>query len=370
MSKWSYVLVNTRTGAQLSPARPKSGASWGRRLNVNTTGSLDILLADETNKDIPYRACTVPWKTSIVIQRDLGAGFGIKPWIAYAGPITGRKYNWDTKTLTLRYTDIRGLLARRTTLGANGYGGVDGGVDRIQNKTLDSVAAKVIADGLVGPTSNYALPIVLPALVDSVFSFDFWDYNFPFVDKAVESIQNYLGGPDTDFVPRWSTSNTLEYVFRSGYLTGGVFEWNMTAQDNPGLFNVSDDEDALKQTTSTYAVGAGSEVDMKVKWARLDTDLPALERVEQYKQEDDLGKLQDYANADLAMFQNTTHQWSLSILIDGPWPPDQLVLGSTLRLWFKGDLWQPDGWVVLYLIGITPGDTDDKLNLIVRGGGS
>jgi|GEM_PF-2397088 len=367
MSRWSFVICDTQTGAQLTPAFPASG-SWARNLNVGASSSHVIRLGDVVNKTLGYRSCTVGWQHTLVVQRDYGAGFGVKPWIAYAGVITGRKRDETANTLTVRHTDIRGLLARRTTLGENGYGGdIDGGSDPILNMTLDSIAARVIRDGLVGPTSNYALPIVLPAPVAGGISQTYYDYNFPFVDQILDDLQAWDGGPDTEFVPRWSDGNTLEWVFRSGYLTGGVFEWVMATENN-GLVDVAHDEDASKQATDVYAVGKGSGMDMKVKWARLTSSpLPALVRVQQYKAIDVDADLQSHANGDLNSYKTPTNQWELSIWADGPYQLSQLVLGSTLKLYYQGDDYEPDGWVVLRLIGFA-GDMTDKVKLIVQGG--
>jgi hypothetical protein len=64
-------------------------------------------------------------------------------------------------------------------------------------------------------------------------------------------------------------------------LSGGVFEWNMTAP-YPGLYGVEVKEDGGKMATTVFAVGIGSEVDMQVRTARVDSALPALERQVQY----------------------------------------------------------------------------------------
>lgn len=283
----------------------------------------------------------------------------------YAGVILANTCDLSTGKLSVTHSDIRSIFSRRTTLGANGYGGVDGGRDEILNQTLDSIAARVILDGMTGPTTNYPLPIILPAAVASVFSRTYWDWNFPFVDQILDDLQNYLGGPDTELAPSWSASGKLQWTFRSGYLTGPSKDFYMNVP-KPGLFDVKVTTDAQKQATEVYAVGKGSEADMKVAYSAVSSStLPALVRVEQYKDVEDQAQLQGQADGDLNTYKAPTVQWDLSMMADGSPGLDELVLGANLRMYFKNHFWVPDGWTTVRLIGMS-GDETNKVKLQVQ----
>lgn len=355
MSDWAHWICDTQTGVKQARVFP-SAAPWSRMLNTFGSNQATFPMLDGRNASLQRANLSQPWRYTLVHE-----------WrgkVIAAGVILANKADLTAGTLTMSHADIRTIFARRTTLGENGYGGATGEKDDILNQTLDSIAARVIRDGMVGPMSNYALPIVLPAPVASVFSRSYSDWNFPIVDQILDDIQDYLAGPDTEFDPSWDANGKLQWTFRSGYLTGPVLDFNMTGP-TPPLFDVSVTTDAQKQTTEYYAVGAGSEAKMLVAYSHVPSStLPALVTVEQskYKQVNDQAQLQGLADGQLSTFKAPTVQWDLSMMADGSPGLSDLVNGATYRFYFKDHWWAADGWKNVRMIGYS-GDHTNKVKL-------
>jgi hypothetical protein len=355
---WTYEIVDTRTGVRQSVVFPSSG-SWNRVLNAQGSGSHSFPNAIPIASRAAYRTLFRPWARTLVVSRN-----GVA---RYAGIITGYSFDWDSGMWQIQHADIRALLARRYTMGTNGYSGdtADNKLELI-NYTLASIVPWVVWAGTAGPTANYDLPILLAdGGAVGTESRTYYDYNFTTLDSALDEITNL--GPDVDFAPRWNTSGALYYqqIVGMPLIAAGTWEWNLTAAE-PGLFGVRVTVNATKQATVVFATGTGSEVDMQVKTARTDSDLPALERQSPYKGADHgLPALQAHANADLALYSKPTEQWSLSMLAgEGP-RIENVDLGFTARIWSKDLGGIPDGWTSLRLIGYS-NDMSEKITFDVQ----
>lgn len=358
MSDWSYDIVDTQTGVKQAPVFPAT-SGWSRMLNTFGTNQSTFVMTDERNGGLKWGDLSQPWRYTLV-QSWKGAAI-------YAGVILVEKADLVKNTITLTHADIRTIFSRRTTLGANGYGGVDGGRDVIANLTLDSIGARVIQDGMTGPKPNYPLPIVLPAPVASNFTRVYRDWNFPFVDQILDDLQDYLAGPDTEFAPEWNAGK-LRWVFRSGYLSGPTVDFYMNVP-KPGLFDVSVTVDAQKQVTEVYAVGEGAEEKMKVAYAAVSSStLPALVTVQQHKDINDDAQLQGQADGYLNTYKAPTVQWDASMMADGQPQVSDLVLGASLRMYFEDHWRATDGWHTVRLIGMT-GDHTNKVKLQLQSTG-
>lgn len=351
MSDWSFWVCDTRTGVKQLQLTPASG-SWSRKLNASGSGSHVFQLAP--GDGIPWRSLVVPWSRTIVVCRhDIPV---------YAGVIQNSVYDQPTMTLTVNHTDIRDIFAKRYPFGTAGYWS-NAPTDTIPgalvctNLSLRAIAAAVVGAAVVGPFATYSLPIVLPSATEAgSASMTFQNYNFVAVADALTTIQAL--GPDIDFQPSWSASNTLQWTMRTGTptvpaMTGSVFEWNMSTP-KPALAALSVTVDGGKQLTGQFTVGTGSEQDMVVGGIGLGlaATIPALDIVNNQKSIDNAPALAAYSTAALAAYSAPTTQWAAGILANDPVAPvETLLLGSTFRMFFEGDPWIPDGWASCRLIG-------------------
>ena len=357
---WDYTIHDTMTGVLQSRVFPSSNR-MPRVLNAGSSGS-SVFLPDKDISAAQWQALTTPWARTLVKSRN-----GVP---LFAHLITGRTFDHDKNQLSISHSDFWALLARRTTFGTNGYSGSDPANNflALVNYKLASMPSWLIWSGTDGPTVNFGLPVFVPEgkitfpLISSLpfsgtDSRTYFDYELHFIEETINEVARAMGGPDVDFVPRFNVAGSLEWVTMSGVLTGGSSDWNMSAPQR-GLFNVSHVDDALKQANVIYAVGKGSEADMVVRSALGTPNVPALERVTTYKDIDDPVALQSHANADLALYNRPTTQWSASMLATAGPGIENMPPAHRMTLEFRGHVWEPDGQTVHRLIGITTDETE------------
>lgn len=359
---WSHWICDTRTGTKLVKLEAVS-SSFARKLNGVGTGSHGFISASigagpTVNARRSSRlSLTRAWARTVVqCWNDVPK---------YAGIITGKNVNPDG-TVTLNTKEFRELLKYRTTFGKNGYGGATDNRFELPNRSLRGIADALIWDVTQGARSNWSLPMVLPTQdASGSQSRIYHEFNLPIIETELAAIQNTDGGPDVDFVPSWTDDDTLQWTPRTGDLSGDAIEWNLSVPA-PALTDFEFVEDGNAQGNVFYAVGNGSDRDLKVASKFLDTDDPALERIVQYSQETRSDVLQAHATEDLRAFKQATRQYSFSMQADGtPGLPD-LRLGQTMRTYTSDDDWLLDGWLEHRLVGFS-GDLTNTIKLQLQG---
>lgn len=354
-----YAFFDTITGDFLAWAHPAT-FPYNRALNESGTGQATFT-ADAVSRDL-----LTPWAVSLMAIRG-GVPVGGGLIISVTAHIS--KMMW-----TVTFADVRTILGRRTTFGTNGYSGsTTDNVLPLLNHSLASMPGWLVWSATEGPTANFALPIFLPqgrityALINSLAhtgtdNRTYFDYEVHFIDDTLTELQG--SGLDIDFEPRLTATMGLEWLLRVGSpLTGNVdpIEFNMTA-DEQGLFDVSYTSDGAKQSNILYAIGKGSELDMRVTTASAAPAGPALERAENYKDIDDLTVLAKHSAQDLALYNKATVQWSMSMLAEQGAGIQSMRLGSIIRLFFNNHPMVPNSWMTLRLIGYS-GDEGNTVKL-------
>jgi hypothetical protein len=289
--------------------------------------------------------------------------------------IMGRSYNRDKQLLTVDHTDVRTLFLTRYPFGVNSYwedelAGVVGNLT-ITNKSLVSAVGLVLEAGLTGPPpplayASYALPMTLPSLSESgSYSAVYDNFNFQKVADVLDELQEMDGGPDVDFAPQWSGTDTLEWVVRAGALTGGTFEFDLSDPACP-VSSTEFDEDAMKQVTGVYGIGAGNGTSMIVGGTpgSLVADIPAREDVVKWKMVKTIPHAAALAKEHVAAFKEPTLEPSFTVLATEVSPLD-LVLGSTITVTDDDDPFLLDGPTDYRLIGVS-GGVGLKLSLTVQ----
>lgn len=352
---WSYWIVDTRTGLKQLQVAPSAG-SFGRVLNGRGQGGSHTfeLAATELSRE-QWWGLTTPWARTLVVSWN-----GVAK---YAGLITKRSYTFGARRLVVNHGNIRALLGRRYPFGVTGYWAdpsetVPGKLE-CTGRALHSIAALVVQAGVVGPTDIYSLPIVLGGIVSGPHNRTYYNPTFETVESALEELQDADGGPDIDFEERWRPDGKLEWLMRTGNaaspaISGSTFEWNLAAAatDLTGL-EIADD--ANNQVTGVHAIGAGSSDDMLVAGRGLSGvdvgPVPALDTHEAFKQIEDMAVLAGHARSQLATARFSTRQFSFSVQAGGIPDFAALRLGSIIRFYVRDDMWLPNGWVTLRLIG-------------------
>lgn len=356
---WTHWICSTITGEKLVQVEPHQG-SFSRKLNGVGSGSHEFVTstigvgASVAARRISRNDLTRTWARTLVQCWD------DKP--LYAGIITGKEPKGDG--VTINTVELRELFKYRTTFGANGYSGFEDGKFVHKDQSLASIAGQLLWVLMVGRTANWQLPLILPPRgMVGTEDRDYHDFNLPVVETELAAIQNAEGGPDLDFEPSWNANGNLQWTSRVGDLSGNTLEWNLSVPQPP-LTDFGFSEDGNAQGNVFYAVGNGSDRDLKVATSAtlLAADEPALERVVQHSQERKVPVLQGLANEDLRTFQKATRQYAFSMQADGRYGAANLRLGQTARTYTRGDDWLEDGWLNHRLVGFS-GDLSNTIKL-------
>lgn len=352
---WSYWFCDTITGEKLQQVYPSAG-SWSRALNQAQSGSHTFPLGEPVLTREVWRDITASWSRTFVQCWD------DEP--VYAGVVTGQPYDRDRRMLTVNHSDIRCMFLDRYPFGEDGYWENEGagipGEFAVSGVSPVSAAGLAVQAGLTAASTAIAdctLPIVLPSLVESgTFSATYANYTFQNVSDILDEIQEMDGGPDIEFAPRWSGSDTLEWVMRAGALDGGDFEFDLTAPDCP-VSSVKVRSDGLKQVTGVFGVGAGFGPSMIVggQGAGAPTaTIPSRDDVVVWKMVQTIPQVAALAVERIAAFNSPTVQPTFVVQADEVSPLD-LILGSTVATVDSGDPFLPDGTSECRLIGLSGG---------------
>lgn len=357
-----YWICDTRTGNKLARVIPSAG-SFKRVLCGSGSGQHTFRLGFGKRSRDQWRDLTRPWARSLVIEED-----GV---VIYSGLIAKRTHKWKFWAFSISHIDMRELFRRRFPFGVRGYWLVDNvtpGKLVITGKSQRAVVGKLMEQSLLGPFGIWSLPILYPDPNEAgPISVTFENYLLRSTFDLFEDIQNLDGGPDIDFVPRWSAANTVEYVLEVGtaaapYLKKGTKTFNMTVA-NHGLSDVTYDEDATDQLTGIFSVGAGSEALTAVGGNGLgdSATIPALDIVETHKAETSTDVLASLSTAGLRTLGHPTVQIGMSMLETPRRNLATMPVGTMLRTYFKNEPWIPDGWIETQVLTYS-GDMTKKVN--------
>ncbi|WP_120338136.1 hypothetical protein [Cryobacterium soli] len=358
----TYWICDTRSGAKLAQVMPSAG-SFKRVLCGSGSGEHTFRLGFGKRTREQWRALTQPWARTLAIDED-----GV---VIYAGIIAKRPYKWKVWQIKVTHVDVREIFRRRFPFGVKSYWenlNTLPGKLVLTNLSQRAVVARILQESLVGPFPTYSLPIVLPSATEAgSVTVTYENYLLRTTFDLLEDIQNMDRGPDIDFVPRWSTSNTLEWVAEVGtpsvpHLTKGSIDFNLTVRD-PKLFDVTYDEDATDQLTGIFSVGTGSEVDMAVGGDGMgySATTPALDVVQRNKAEANPDILASFSRAGLTTLAHPTVQIGVSMNSVAERNLATMPVGTMLRINFKDDPWIPDGWKETRAISYS-GDMSKKVS--------
>jgi hypothetical protein len=361
---WSYWFCDTITGAKILEVEP-AGGSWSRRLNTAGSGQHVFTLGDGVHTRAEWRNATIAWDRTLVVCWD------DEP--VYAGLITGRPYSYDTKVLTVQHVDLRALFLYRLPFGENSYwedesAGIPGKLT-ISSKSLVSTLGLVLEAGTTGPVggADYSLPLVLPSLSTAgSFSTTYENYNFQRVADILEEIQEMDGGPDVEFSPQWSGSDTLEWVVRAGALTGGSFTFDLTTTTH-GVSSYVVNENAQKQVTGVFGVGENYGTSMVVGGTPgvPVASIPARDDVVAWKMVKTNEHASQLAKERVRAFKNPTVQPDIRVMATVVSPAD-LVLGSSVTVVIEADEpFLPDASKTYRLIGLSA-DVGLEVSLLIE----
>jgi len=302
---------------------------------------------------------TTPHSRSLIVERE-----GV---IRYAGIINADpEFDHDTSQLTVAHVDLETFFSERYPFGAGSYWADETahvpGKLQLSGKSHRSIICNVVAAGLVGPTSNYPMPVVLPWMSESGSqSITLENFNFQTVADVIDERRKVQGGVDFYFKPRWKSDAAFEWVLVAGsdavpLLMSGTADFYLNAE-KPSLTDVKFGRDGVKQLTGMFSVGQGSGADMAVGGLIAGTGMsaliPARDMQQKIENEKDQGVLAGYSAEAARVRYNPTYQWSFTMQAsDEVAPVHYMELGTILRVNVAKSPYIPVGWHSLRVIAI------------------
>ncbi len=346
---WSVAVHDTQSGAFLANVDPASG-SWGRGSVAEREHVFPLRgngMSRATNRSLFQK-----WQRTIV-QRWNGAP-------VYAGLISDTSYDRDTGMLSVKHTDLRTVLSKRMLFGVGSYN--PAGTVVCTSLSRRGIARRLLYLGFVYPFSAaWPLPVNLPAEESGSINRTFYYYDFQTVDQLLTDLQGESSGPDVELQPKY-TSGVLSWdaLIGSPYLSGPSYDMHLAGDLPPVGVTVA--ENGQKQATGVFALGRGSEQDMRVGSDALPVSAGlSKDFAVPHKDVDDVARLNSLASADVAALSSPTVQWSMRVNTSVV-SPGTLRVGSTVRTFSQGDEWIADGWTSHRVIGFD-GDFSDWLTL-------
>lgn len=359
---WSYWIVNTMTGEKQLEVRPDSGTCRTSLTGVGS-GEHTFRLRDASDP-IPratVRDLFLSWIRTLVVCWD------DQP--VYAGVIVGGRWNRSTGVLTVRHRELRAILSKRFGWKVTTYPTVTGLAWnwKVTGKSLRGLVRAVAQRMFLSvPGDNWHLPVVLPADESGSKEFEEWAFNLRSGEQMLSDLQDTDGGPDVYLRPRWSSSSKHEWVLDIGspLLSGGTVERVIPAVDG-GVLDYVVDLDASDQWSGAFALGEGSEQDMKVGLAGSlpGTPIPDMDTKFAAKGAATTASAFAQAMGRLRTNREAIRQDTKQILAGDMFP---VGVGGTVLDWLDADEFLDDGYMTGYIIGFTARVGSDVLEVEVQ----
>lgn len=368
--------IYTFPGGDWVETFPVKSSSWGRTLNEVGDQNTTVLPldSDELNRiKSGIRSLIRPWTHVLVTKRN-GAVIG-------ADLLTGWDYQFGTKELTLHHSQFRVYLEKVTTFGTNGYSGADLGHNSLKlvNYNLPAACQAVVYVAQLKPGGNtlpvdfeLSFPDGYPGAGDpqgssGTLSREIFDYNVQYIEDVITELQEMPGGPDVDFEPYLTSAGKLRWRMRTNLTPANVFDFDLDGTE-PGLVLGTLSMDAQGVANTRYAIGSGSEADMRVGTAKATTTVPVLEGDDEYKTLTEQADLDSHASADLATFSKPAYTLDASIQLSSLDKRQiaiaDLRLGSTIRVKQSDDPFIGASFVSARLIEIR-GNESETVTMIL-----
>lgn len=395
-----YLIGEWRTGRRIVNLPIISG-TWSDDIDSPEAVSVTVALGNKVVRGLNLRNSATVAKTFLAAI-DTGP-FGQSNRVLAAGPIWDVAYSRPAKTLTLTAKGAQSIFDHLLVLPASAAGqdvttwtipdpADPSGVGTIPNPavatsyttySLGGIAVMLVTQALSWPGGN--LPIVLPAPEAGVAVRTYQGADFKTVGSALTDLVNVLGGPEINFLPRFTSDQLgIEWLMQVGTTAqplifgADVVNWNVTAKDSP-VKDLTIDLDGSNMASYSWATG-GSQNDIALISRAANTYLtdigyPLMMTVDSTHSDVVIqATLDGYAGGNLVYASAATENWAFTVKahpldkngdVAGAQLDDYNV-GDFVNLHIdqyddktnRGDLYIPEGGnIALRIIGIA-GDQD------------
>ncbi|WP_233202016.1 hypothetical protein [Cryobacterium sp. Y11] len=357
---WWYWICDTQTGDKIQRLPDPVSGPWSCSLDGGDYGSTVFQLGADDFTQAQWWDFTAPHSRTLIVERN--------KVIRYAGIINADPdFDHDTGRLTVAHVDLESFFSERYPFGIGSYWADEvahrPGKIELSGRSHRSIICNVIAAGLVGPTSNYALPVVLPWLTESGSqSLTAENFNFQTCSDLISDRRKVESGVDFYFKPRWKSDTAFEWVVVAGsdsdpLLIGKTADFYLNAEQ-PVLSNVKFGRDGVKQFTGMFSIGQGSGADMSVggipSGAGLPPVIPARDTQQKIDNEANQNVLAGMSLEAARVRYSPTFQWAFTLQASTEAAPvESIELGDILRVYVESSPYIPVGWHSLRVVTLT-----------------
>lgn len=312
--------VTGKIDAYLNPSNVGAG------LRYNDAGPLDVAIpikAFENKRLNPASTCAA-------LRQFMAVSY--QGNIIEAGPIWKQAY--DPKKEVMKLTGA-GLWTLLDAVKALPWYAMAVGVSpttltlNVVNKALGSIAREFVRIAVYTNPKNPGLPIVLPEIIPDINERNPPGYSLPWLGDLLRNLTGVKGGPDIRFRAerRPDDNRYVQWVMSHGtrenpLLTqhGPDWIWDATVPHST-IGDFGWQQDATRMAARAWQPGAGSEQEMKLKWAD-DTTLietagyPWTEVDIAMKDIEDEDLLQEYADAGISAARFPMETWNTTVRAD------------------------------------------------------
>ncbi|PPG25966.1 hypothetical protein C5E10_18015 [Pseudoclavibacter sp. RFBG4] len=321
--QWHHDVVSTLTGEPVMPMHPAAW-DWRTVLNGAGDGSHTYRLGDPA-----YDLGPAGWDDALakvrrtsVISYSINGGRKIAK---YAGIHVGEDWDRASKTSVVQHREFRYLGDLRFFTMVASYM-LEGHFD-VSGYSKAGLLTKIWERGYRRPEyegipNRWNLPIRLPPALLGTDSARYAKWKFTSIEEATAAIQDTIDGPDIYVEPMWDEATGWFYwqaKFGNPTFPSLPFDVHLGADEHP-LVNLKFRENGAKVGTGIFGIGNGSDESMRIgfgsykpEWS-IEDGMPNIDATEEFKNERDLVRLNQLAEATLAARRRPIRQYENSIL--------------------------------------------------------
>lgn len=351
---FSVHIVDTRTGNIVLPELPfLDTPEFTRQLNDGGSIQVRIPLGDASCPPAEkLRQLVAPWRFSLAIA--------IGPTILAYGPIITHQLDHSNQILSVGAASMWAILGRRIMMATGATLASPLSMDADQDVVIGPLSlhtiAKRIVSGSLARGASYALPIDYPDDIAGIHERNYPIYDMATVEQRLKDLTQVEDGPDIDWDPYFSDSQTVRVRMRIGNpeltQTGLDLLWD----DTSSITYINVDSNASQMSTAVFTRGNATERASQIAYAAdgslITVGWPPLEQKDDSHQSvTDFTTLQSHADEWIRFYSSPVEIWQTEVICDmspvvGTYRP-----GDHGSLNVQSHPWIPPGLYFQRLIG-------------------
>lgn len=316
---FSVHIVETRTGNIVLPELPFLDTPEFTR-QLNDGGSIQVrvpLLDASCPAPQKLRQLVAPWRFSLAIA--------IGQTILAYGPIITHQFDHHNQILSVGAGSMWAILGRRIMIDDTGVLASPLSMATSQDVVLGPQSLHTLAKQIVTTSiargATYGLPIDFPADIAGIHVRNYPIYDLATVEQRLKDITQVEDGPDIDWDPYFSDSQTVRVRMRIGNPELTQQGLDLLWDDTSSVTYINVDSNANQQSTAVFTRGNATERASQIAYATDPTLIavgwPPLEQKDDSHQSvTDFATLQSHADEWIRFYSAPVEIWQTEVVCD------------------------------------------------------